>query len=650
MQRTDYVELLFSRRYLLEGEKTNIFSFYYAAYLANKYAVVVDNPRKLCPEIVADVEAKFGAEVPKSFYENPQDTKYYTCGQLLIEQLVSYFMIEGNEKSENSEIFDNPELFDKVLPRYSRGKESVKRKYHVVSKEEADKILADIMANYCTYTRPWSEDEIDEIRILLSGNYYNGEELNCRDNIATMFCETKDVRFAEQLDRKDVVKMSLAILGDNNPLLHTDEEVELLKIAALTARPCPLTKKQAKYFNKIIKFTGAKIQNTDNSQSPYVAVKKIMAEGDVVGAAEYLKSGGNLLTRNLVWLLSRAKENEVDDILKKLVCNSPIAYIQFLYMLVSQGNDGRVFKFFYNGKMKTHIETEEEIAKRRSFISEAVRQKTLEAIRNNIKTYYKSKQSLGKIYVSDYFKNVFVPMNTSASGKGIDILPIGSRIPVKGDYIRVFCYWHKAFDIDLSVVFEKENGKYDVLSWLTYTRKPFGNSALSSGDDRNKDGAEYVDFDLNEVKKLGWKYALVMINGYGDTFDKGEIYCGYQDKNDLNTKAWMPNNIAMKMHVKGECRQFSAFALDIEKKEIIVLNLLGQDKIIAVSQDIEAVAMYLDPRNINAFNMYDVITSRGELVDDPKKAQLVFDEKYEGKEGQSVVRPWDVEKLVSLTV
>lgn len=651
MLRKDYTQLLFPRRYLLEGDKVDDNALYYAAYLANIFAVLVDNPSKLCSENVADVEAQFGSEVPKSFYENPQDTKYYSCGELLLEQMVSYLMILGREESENAEIFKNPEIVQKILPAYARGNEYVDRKYHIVTREEADKILAEIMKNYCEYTRPWSEDEVEEIKILLRGDYYNGELVKCRDNIAKLFYESGEIRFAEQLDRKDVVKLSVSMFGDSDPLVLNAKNTALLKIAAVAAKPCPMTKKQAKYFNKIIKFTDADLKKTDNSESPYAVVKKIIAKGDVVGAAKYLKENGSMLTRNIAWLMSRVSENEVDDILKILDGGNPVANLQLLFMLVSQRSGGRVFKFISNGRVRVHVETPEEIEKRRSRISDSVREKIVDIILKNIKKYYRSRPSLGKIYVSEGFRKVFVPLNTSASGKGIDVLPTGSRIPIKGDFLRVFCYWHGLYDIDLSVVFEDGNGERQKLNWETFSLKPFGDSALLSGDDRSADGAEYADFAIDEIRDLDWKYAVLLINGFNDKLDKGTIYCGYQDKDDLNTQVWMPDNIAMQMHVKGKCRQFTAFALDIEKREIVVLNLLGgQDNDIASCSDINAVGSYLDSRSLDTFSMYDLLKLRGETVSDPEKADIVFDDEYEAKEGQTVVRPWDVEKLVSLTV
>ncbi len=647
MLRNDYVRLLSPRRYLLEGKKTDENAYYYAAYLANHFAVIVDNPAKLCKENVKDMETYFGLSIPASFYKNPQDTKYYTCEELLVEQLVSYFMIEGNERSEYPELFKNPEIVEKVLPDYADGNEFNERKYHVVSKEEADVILTEAMKNYCGYTRPWSSDEKEEVKILLRGDYYHDEQVKCRDNIAAMYVMSGDGSFASQLDRKDVVKLSISLLGDNDPLVPDSESVALLKLAATVAKPCPMTKKQAKYFNKIVRFSGADVQKADNSRSPYAIAKKMVAKGDVVGAARYLNENGSLLLRNIVWLISRAKEGDVDEILAISDGGSPVASLQLLFKLSSNESGGRVFKFFSNGKIRTHCETDKEISLRRSRISEEVREKIKKIVLDKLHKYYASATSYGKIYVSEAFKKVAIPLNTSASGKGIDVLPTGSRIPMKGDFIRVFCYWHGVFDLDLAIVFGDGYGTREKLNWENYAIKPFGDSVLLSGDDRSSDGAEFADIDVEKLKELGWKYAVVLVNGYGEKLDRGRIYCGYQDKKDLNTQVWMPENITMQMHIKGDSNQFTAFAVDLERREIVVLNLLGgRYNDVASSSDANVASAYLDPGYLETLNMYDLLSMRGELVNDPEKADIVFDAEYEAKEGQTAIRPWDVERLV----
>ena len=46
--------------------------------------------------------------------------------------------------------------------------------------------------------------------------------------------------------------------------------------------------------------------------------------------------------------------------------------------------------------------------------------------------------------------------------------------------------------------------------------------------------------------------------------------------------------------------------------------------------------------------MFDLLSSRGEVVNNAGDADIVFDRNYIGNENQQVVKPFQIEKLVSL--
>lgn len=451
------------------------------------------------------------------------------------------------------------------------------------------------------------------------------------------------------LDYKDVVKMSVSILGESKMLKMDENVVGLLSLALKNASKCPLSKKQSKYFNKLIKKTGVGLPATDNSDSPYAVAKKMVAKGDVCGAAKYLSGQGSLLLRNLFWLLSRVKsEREAEEVLSMLKISNPVIGVQILQTLAGYDEEARCFVFYKNGYKVMHEESEEECGKRRSYVDIFVRSRAAEAILDNIRSYYASRPSIGKIYVADSFRNVGVPVNTSVCGSGLDVYPTGSRLPVKGDHIRAFCYWKNVYDMDLSVAFLNSRNGVEPLYWGNYTDGMFGNSALTSGDARGYEGSEYVDFKITELLEKGWKYGVVFVNAFGGMFNEGEVFCGYQNKDDLKTKAWAPDNIAMKMSVKGEGRQFAAFALDLQRREVVVLNtLIGTHCHVVDNDSVYAFKPYLTPDVLDAFNMYTLLSLRGDLVDDPADADIVFDSDYVGKDGQKIVCPWDVPLLVS---
>lgn len=641
--------ILVKRGYLLI-DKPSKDAFFYAIELLNKFGVLVDSPKLLSQKNVQVISEFFGVNIPNSFYKNPQHTKYYSIGELLIEQLVSYLKIEySGENSLDENVFKREEIFKKALPSYEEGQEIKIRKYFLIDKEESVKVLKDIANSYCNYTRPWSIAEQTEMRWLYENKYYDNQYLKCKDNAIFMYKTFKNIKFAEMLDKKDIVKMSISQFGNKKKLKFKKDEIVFYENAMLVAKNCPMSIKQAKYYNALAR--KVKIdERLNNENSPYKKAINLMKQNEVYKAAQVYASNGALLERNLVYLLSRADLKTADKILELIKAQKTIVLIQLLQgILLDDYSSNRIFKFYYNNRLKSHEETQFEHKFRKSILSNDMKKRLQNLLEDRINQYYKTKDTLGKIYISEEFKNIGLPLNTTAMGMGLDVLPIGSRIKINADYLRTFCYWNDAFDIDASVVFLNKEGKTDVLYWGNYSAKKFGESALTSGDARNKDGAEYCDFRIKELKKLGYTYAMYTINGYCDNLNSGEIYCGYQNKENLDTNVWSPKNIELKINIKGNSRAYLGFAIDFETKEVVILNqVLNSTSRIVNKNDINTIRPYLNKNYLKIFNMYKLLSMRGELVNKPEQADIVFATNYEPKENQTLIRPYNVEKLVEL--
>ena len=124
-------------------------------------------------------------------------TCLFSCEELLIEQLVSYFAYGSD--------LGRIELFKKDLPDYVVGDELKLRTFYIVTIDEAEKILGDIMNTYCAYSRPFSVDEMAEFMTLYNEGFYNDTEIRCKDNVFALLAT--DETFARFLDKKDIVKL-----------------------------------------------------------------------------------------------------------------------------------------------------------------------------------------------------------------------------------------------------------------------------------------------------------------------------------------------------------------------------------------------------------------------------------------------------------
>lgn len=655
--KNELKQILRTRHYLVSDENSTATpnSTYLNAYLLANFGIVVDRPTFLTKAMVEQIDQEFHLNVPKSFYSNPQDTRYFTCDELLIEQIVSYFAYGSD--------LGRIEIFKKDFPEYVVGDELKLRTFYIVTEEEAEVVLSDIMDAYCVYTRPFSLDELGEFITLYNNNFYSGIEIKCKDNIFTLL--DTDKTFARFLDKKDIVKLSIQKFGDktsfnNKKLIKAD--LEELAAYIPYVKHCPMSKKQAKYFNKIVSLCGLRFkEKASNNESPDKFAIALMNEGDIVGAARVYAASGSMLERRIKMLLSRANPQEAVEILNMIPASNPVVLYQLMSNLSKDDNDARTFTFFRNNKVRVHHETDYEAKYRKSRLNDGTRKFLAGACLEKIKDYYRALPSLGKVYVADNFYKLGMPTNTSASGKGIDVLPIGSRMSVNGTKVRTFVHWKNAFDIDSSLIVVNNDNNLSTMGWFNYGGKLFGDDILFSGDITGSQGAEYFDIDLEALAARGCKYVVQTFHGYCSKLDSGEIYAGYQNKENFNTRAWDPKNIEMQFRVQGDSRGCVAFAIDVQSREIIILNqIVESDDRVVRPEGFKTIEKYLQADYLD-INIGMIAACRGDVVASPEEADVVFDDKYvtvdisesvKDEAGnvykpQTVIRSYELEKLVA---
>lgn len=658
---TELQKILISRRMLVASEYKNAYDIsakiekaYLNAFLLSNFGIVVDKPELLTKEMVKDISDVYKLEVPASYFKNPQDTRYYTAEELLIEQCVSYFLAYGADDS-------HVEVFDKELPSYPVGDEIKLREFRILNSDEALAELLAITKAYAAYKRPWGLDELNEFLTLYAKGYYHFSDMPilCGDNAVTMLDHNID--FAQFLFKKDVVKLSIAKAGEKKELTLDPVTHRLIKDILPLVKDCPMSKKQAKYFNKLVQITGVNVKKASNMCSPNKLALEELKAGNVVDAAEIYAQSGSLLERNLKFLLSRANPMEAVKILDMLSDKNPAVLYQLMSTVTTDSEDARTFSFYAKNKIKTHVETEYEARYRKSRLNDATKKLVHDVCFDKIAGHYKATEKLGKVYIDPRFYRVAMPVNTSASGKGIDVPATGTRLPISGTKIRSFVHWEHAFDIDSSTIYEHADGTLRAINFCSYYDRNYEGAARFSGDITGPAGTEYFDLDLESLKSQGVKRVVFTFHGYGSTLDKGEIYCGYQNKTDFNTEAWDPKNIELKIHVKGEKRAYVAFAIDLETMEVIVLNLMrDEDNRVVNAKDFEAIKAFMDPVKLE-LNMGLIAEWRAtELVETPEEADVVFADDYISKvenlpvaeDGstaeQIVIRSFDVEKLAAL--
>ena len=246
-------EMLVKRRYLVE-ETVELDSLqatqnaaYYNAFLLSNFGIVVDKPLKLTANMLKLIKDVYRLDVPASYFKHPQDMQYYTQDELFIEQFLSYVFAYG---ADNSHV----EVFAKELPQYEIGTKMKLREFQILSEVDAACKLGDIAADYAAYKRPWSADEAEEFKYLLDKGLYNMNDIECADNAFLIFAATEGTFFAQFLYKKDLVKYSRSILGDQKTFELPVETKRLITMALPFVKDCPMSKKQAKVLSLLMTY------------------------------------------------------------------------------------------------------------------------------------------------------------------------------------------------------------------------------------------------------------------------------------------------------------------------------------------------------------------------------------------------------------
>lgn len=327
---------------------------------------------------------------------------------------------------------------------------------------------------------------------------------------------------------------------------------------------------------------------------------------------------------------------------------------QFLTTMSRPDTDVRTFTFFKNNLVRRHKETDYEYTYRKSRLNATYNKLVETALTAKIFAYYAQHPVCDKVYVAPNFYKLGLPTNTSAGGRGIDVLPTGSRIAINTDYVRTFVHWTDAFDIDSSLMIVDNDDKVRTYGWFNYgSHRGKSTEVMFSGDITGRNGAEYFDIDLAQMRREGVKYVVQTFHGYSSKLNDGEIYAGYQVKDNFNSAVWDPKNIETKFKVFGDTRACAAFAIDVQSNEVVILNLMIDDDSRVVSANgFDTIKKYLVPEYLKV-NIGEIAELAGTQVATPDEADPVFDDEYEvvvtdGEEPREckIIRSWELEKLV----
>ncbi|MBS5187893.1 MAG: TerD family protein, partial [Fusobacterium nucleatum] len=304
-------------------------------------------------------------------------------------------------------------------------------------------------------------------------------------------------------------------------------------------------------------------------------------------------------------------------------------------------------------------------------LSDELLNRVLQIVEDGIKTQLKEKETLGKVFIDEDYKNIM--LTTSEKDSNVSLRPMtrGSRIKFNpnAEVLRFFVAWknldektlkelntayskldektlkeltpmYSRVDVDLSALTFNENLEFnDVVAYYNQKKSGFA----FSGDITNApEGAlEYIDvLDLERLKKKGNRYILMQIRSYnGYTFEEiNSVYAGVMELTSIEAKEkknMYSTAITEGFQIVSSERTTNTILVDLKKFEYIWLDMNMDSYKLDIFQNalnyeeipyLNDMLRYFSRKQY--ITMYDLLKLnadvRGVLTKDKKEADVIF--------------------------
>lgn len=286
-------------------------------------------------------------------------------------------------------------------------------------------------------------------------------------------------------------------------------------------------------------------------------------------------------------------------------------------------------------------------------IDKTICQNVVKACRDALIEQYKSKESLGKVYVDEKFKNYLVPFSQRSASSTTKSVVRGSQLPIKSDAtaVRAFIWWTNTVkengwsggcvDIDLSATIYDSDWNY--VKHISYTKLRSGKMKVyhsgditNGGSPKGKGVAEFIDVDIDAVAENGRYIVFQVYNFTGQNYSTLEnCRFGWMEREDVHSgEIFEPTTVNMIMDVNAEGKTAIPVIFDCVERKFIWCDMnLGIDNShrggINLESNISGVtATCYAMTHLNKPNIYDLAMlnamARGTVVTDRNEADIIF--------------------------
>lgn len=317
-------------------------------------------------------------------------------------------------------------------------------------------------------------------------------------------------------------------------------------------------------------------------------------------------------------------------------------------------------------------------------IDERYCQEVVRICENALVKIYGQRKPMGKVYLSEDYRNYVVPFSQRSASKAMKTIVRGSRLPMDSqtNAVRAFIWWTNMdkcdfesydsgrIDIDLSAAIFDENWNY--MEHVSYTNlKSAKYKACHSGDIVNGgpvdgDGvSEFLDVDVDSVVRCGARYVVYQVYSFTcQTYaDMPHAMFGWMERADVDSgEIYEPKTVEQKLDLTADSMVCIPVIFDCVKREFIWCDMnmslsgihanIGGNNLESNLSGVAAVCYSMV--NVKKPDLYDLIAlnvmGRGVLVDNREDADIVFDtelylnnDTVENERDKMVITPYDTE-------
>lgn len=321
-------------------------------------------------------------------------------------------------------------------------------------------------------------------------------------------------------------------------------------------------------------------------------------------------------------------------------------------------------------------------------IDEKYCQEVVRICENALVKIYGQREPMGKVYLSEDYRNYVVPFSQRSASKAMKTIVRGSRLPMDSqtNAVRAFIWWTNMdkcdfesydsgrIDIDLSAAIFDENWNY--MEHVSYTNlKSAKYKACHSGDIVNGgpvdgDGvSEFLDVDVDSVVRCGARYVVYQVYSFTcQTYaDMPHAMFGWMERADVDSgEIYEPKTVEQKLDLTADSMVCIPVIFDCVKREFIWCDMnmslsgihanIGGNNLESNLSGVAAVCYSMV--NVKKPHLYDLIAlnvmGRGVLVDNREDADIVFDtalylnnDTVENERDKMVITPYDTELFMS---